>query len=126
MGSLYNPQQATSYIMEVDKNNLTNWAISQVMHDVDFEWVTDDKCRNLEQLMIYADGRIAIFNTKLLDYQENEKDKKYNIFKVYFEYHLELHERNNNCALAPEIISIEPKITGKKQHTLRAQYFAAA
>ena len=30
--------------------------MSQEMPDGDFEWVTDDKCRNMEQLLNYADG----------------------------------------------------------------------
>ena len=42
MGSLYDPQQPTSYIMEVDANNLYSWAMSQEMPDGDFEWVSDD------------------------------------------------------------------------------------
>ena len=37
MGSLYDPTQLTSYIMEVDANNLYGWAMSQEMPDGDFE-----------------------------------------------------------------------------------------
>ena len=29
MGSLYDPRQPTSYIMEIDANNLYGWAMSQ-------------------------------------------------------------------------------------------------
>ena len=49
MGSLYDPRQPTSYIMEVDANNLYGWAVLQERYDGDFEWVSDDECRNLEQ-----------------------------------------------------------------------------
>ena len=39
---------------------------------------------------------------------------------------MELHERYDDYPLAPEVITIEPEITGEKQHNLRAQYFDAA
>ena len=43
-----------------------------------------------------------------------------------FEFPPELHERDDDYPLAPEVMIIEPEITGEKQHNLRAQYFAAA
>ena len=120
MGSLFDPQLPTSYIMEVDANNLYGWAMSQEMPDGDFEWVSDDECRNLEQLLNYADNRIAIFDTGLFDYRENEEDKKCFIFEVDLEYPPELHERDDDYPLASEVMTIEPEITGEKQHNLRA------
>ena len=42
------------------------------------------------------------------------------------EYLLELHERDDDYPLAPEIMTIDPIITGEKQHNLRVQYFGAA
>ena len=38
----------------------------------------------------------------------------------------ELHERDDDYPLAPEVMTIEPEIIGEKQHNLRAQYFAVA
>ena len=40
MGSLYDPRQPTSYIMEVDANNLYGWAMSQEMPDGYIEWLS--------------------------------------------------------------------------------------
>ena len=100
--------------------------MSQEMPDGYFEWVTDDECRNMEQLLNYADGRIAIFDTGLFDHRENEKDKKSFILEVDLKYPPELHERDDDYPLAPEVMTIEPEITGEKQHNLRAQYFGAA
>ena len=68
MGSLYDPRLPTSYIMKVDANNLYGWAMPQEMPDGDFEWVSDDECRNMEQLLNYAESRIAIFDTGLFDH----------------------------------------------------------
>ena len=42
------------------------------------------------------------------------------------EYPPELHERDDDYPLAPEVMTIEPEITGEKQHNLRTQYFGAA
>ena len=126
MGSLYDPRQPTSYIMEVDAHNLYGWAMSQEMPDGDFEWLSQDECRELGLLFNYADGRMAIFDTGLFDNREKEENKKSFIFEVDMEYPPELHERDGDYPLAPEVMTIEPEITGEKQHNLRAQYFGAA
>ena len=42
------------------------------------------------------------------------------------EYLPELHDRYDDYPLAFEVMSIEPEITGVKQHNLRTQYFGAA
>ena len=126
MGSLYDPRQPTSYIMEVDGNNLYGWTMSQEIPDGDYEWVSDDKCRNLEELLNYADGRIAIFDTGLFDHRENEEDKKIFILEVDFKYPPELHERDDDYPLAPVVMIIKPELTGEKQHNLRIQYFGDA
>ena len=94
MGSLYDPRQPTSYIMEVDTNNLYGCAMSQEMPDNDFEWLSEDECRDMELLLNYTDGGMAIFDTGLFDHRENEEDKKSFIFEVDLEYPPELHERD--------------------------------
>ena len=109
MDSLYDPRQPTSYIMEVDANNHYGWAMSQKMSDSDYEWVSHKECRNLEQLLNYAIGRSAIFDTGLFDHQENEDNKKSFILEVYLEYPPELHERDDDYPLAPEVMTIEPE-----------------
>ena len=48
MGSLYDPTKPTSFIMEVNANNLYGWAMSQPMPDGNFEWVSDTECREIE------------------------------------------------------------------------------
>ena len=96
------------------------------MLDGNFEWVIDDECRNMEQLLNYAEGRIAIFDTGLFDHRENKKNKKSFILEVDLEYPPEQHERDDDYLLAPEVMTIVPEITGEKQHILRAQYYGAA
>ena len=42
------------------------------------------------------------------------------------EYPSELHERDDDYPMAPELMTIAPEITGLKQNELKAKYFAAA
>ena len=63
---------------------------------------------------------MAIFDTGLFDQREKEEDKKCFILEVDLEYPLELHERDDDYPLAPEVMTIEPETTGEKQHNLRA------
>ena len=75
MGSLYNPRQRTSYIIEDYANNYYGWVMSQEMSDGDCEWLSEDECRDMGLLVNYEDGGIAIFDTKLFDHRENEEEK---------------------------------------------------
>ena len=115
MGSLYDPTKPTSFIMEVDANNLYGWAMSQAMPDSDFEWLSDAECREMEHRLINVVERNEIFG----------HNRGY-IFEVDMDYPQELHERDDDYPMAPELITIEAQITGEKQHELRAQYFGAA
>ena len=113
--------------MEVDANNLYGWAMSEKMSDGDFEWLSQDEFRDMRLLVNYANGRIDIFDTGVFDYRENdEENKKIFILEVNLEYSPELHERDDDYPLTPEVLTIEPEITGDKQHNIRPQYFGAA
>ena len=72
------------------------------------------------ELLNYTDGRIAIFDTRLFGHRGNEEDKVSLVLKSDLEYLPELHERDDDYPLAPEVITIEPEITGEKQHNPRA------
>ena len=106
--------------MEVDANNLYGWAMSQEMPDGDFEWLSQGECRDIGQLLNYADGRIGIFDIGLFDHRENEEDNKSFIFEVDLEYPPELQKRDDDYPLAPEVMTIEPEITSEQLHNLRA------
>ena len=76
----------------------------------------------MEQQLYFADGRIAIFDLGLFDYRLLDEKKSF-IFEVVLEYPPQLHQRDDDYPLAPEVMTIEPEITGEKQHNLRVQYF---
>ena len=84
MGSLYDPTKPTSYIMEVDANNLYGMAMLQEMPDGKFELVNVDECHAMEQQLNFADGRIDIFDLGLFDHRMLDEKKSF-IFEVDLE-----------------------------------------
>ena len=122
MSSLFDPRLPTFNIMEMEAINFYGWAMSHEMPDGDFKYVSDVEFRNMEQLLNYADNRIAIFDTGLFDHRDNEEDTQSFILEVEMEYPPELHERDDDYPLAPNVMTIEPEITSEKQHNLRVQY----
>ena len=113
MGSLYDPTKPTSS-MEVDANNLYGWAISQPMPDGNFEWLSNAECREIELNIKHDSKRKNLFSN----------NQSY-IFEVDLAYPNDIHDRDDDYPMAPELMTIEPEITGEKQHKLRAQYFGA-
>ena len=109
--------------MKVNANNLYGWAMSQEMPDGKFDWVSADECRIIEQQLNFADGRIAILDLGQFDHLVLNKKKSF-ILAVDLDYPPELHNRDDDYPLAPEVMTIEPEITGEKQHNLRAQYIS--
>ena len=45
MGQLYYPTMPSSYILYVNANNLYGWALSQLLPDGEYEWISNDECR---------------------------------------------------------------------------------
>ena len=85
ISAMYDPTKPTNFIMEVDANNLYGWAMSQEMLDNEFEWVSQDECRNMGLLLNYADEQMAMFDTGMFDHQVNEQEKKSYILEVDLE-----------------------------------------
>ena len=45
MGQLYDPTKPSSYTLYEDANKLYGWALSQLLPDGEYEWMSDDKFR---------------------------------------------------------------------------------
>ena len=154
LGSLYDPTQPTSYILYVDANNLYGWAMSQAMPDDQIEWLTEAECRAVEQALSDKQTRDQFFDNPpnpmagfarlanelervagtprgdelaaQLDYMIHHQDPRHYIFEVDLEYPPEIHDRDDDYPMAPEVMTITAEQTGQKQLELRAKYFAAA
>ena len=81
------------------------------MPDGKFEWVNLDKCRSMKQQLNFADGCIDIFDLELFDHRVLDEKKSF-VFEVDLKYTPELQERDDDYPHAPEMITIEPEITG--------------
>ena len=66
---LYDSTHPTSYIMEVNDNNLKGWAMSQEMPNGDFKWISKDTCSEIELLINYANDRIAIIDLGIFNHR---------------------------------------------------------
>ena len=67
--------------MEADGNNQYGWAMSIEMSYGDFEWVRQDKCREMELHLNYADCCFAIFDVVIYNHRVTEEEKKSIILK---------------------------------------------
>ena len=115
MGSLYDSTKPMSYLMNVGANNLYGWAMSQPLPDEEYEWVSNDDCQD----------DFAALQNKASRNRRYDQEKHY-IIEIDLDYPPELHDRNDDYPLAPKMMNIDAKITGEKQHQLRAKYFGAA
>lgn len=82
----YDTEQASTYIIYLDANNLYGWAMSQSLPTHDFEWLTAEDLLNLDVSSIPDDG-----------------DQGY-ILEVEYPHHL--HDYHNDYPLAPESFEI--------------------
>ena len=81
--------------------------MSQKMPNGDFEWLSQDECRDMELLLNYADGRIAIFDSGLFDPLENKQDKNSFIIGTDLDYSPELHEWDYDYPFVLKVMTIE-------------------
>lgn len=75
IGSLYNLQEPfNSYILEVNTNKLFGWTILQDVQNDNFEWLSQEECRDFKLLLNYKDGRILIIYIGLFNHRDNNED----------------------------------------------------
>ena len=77
--------------------------MSQPMPNGDFKWLSGAECREMEQRLKNGRKRNKVFT----------QNQSY-IFEVELNYSQELHERDDDYAITPELITIKAEITGEK------------
>ena len=78
----YNPEEPSTFITYLDKNNLYGWAMSEYLPYEKFEWV-----KNVDELDVML---------------VNKKSDTGYILGVDFDYPDELHQLHNDYPFAPE------------------------
>ena len=87
----YNPEEASSYLMYLDANNLYGWAMSQSLPVGDFKWIDPAE---------YEDPEDFILENYTVDTIKGV------ILEVDLEYPHDLHDLHNDYPLAPEKILV--------------------
>ena len=94
----YNPDEASTYLMYLDANNLYGWAMSQSLPTGDFRWIPSEDFEDPEDF--------------ILENYTNDT-RKGAVLEVDLEYPEELHDLHNDYPLAPEKILITDDMLSK-------------
>ena len=94
----YNPEEASTYLMYLDANNLYGWAMSQSLPTGDFKWIPSEDFEDPEDF--------------ILENYTNDTRKGV-VLEVDLEYPEELHDLHNDYPLAPEKILITDDMLSK-------------
>ena len=144
MGALYNPDAPESFIMYIDATNLYGWAMSQELPYSNYRWMSDIDVREAEVALTSEDhavhlryfdararyrrelARLAAADGPIDRPAEELFDSTQYILEVDLEYPRELHDRDDDYPLAPELLEITTEMLSEKHHTLRRKYYGAS
>ena len=131
MGALYDPTKEDSYILYISANNLYGWAMSQALPKNSYAWLSNAEVREAETALTSDNKatRLGFFdmaararrelaravNAELngvLPYppiEEIDFSMQY-ILEVDLEYSREIHDRDDDYPLAPELMEIKTEM----------------
>ena len=132
MGALYRADEPESFIMYIKATNLYGWAMSQELPFSDFEWLIDAQLREAEatrtsdvwlQTVRFLDSkaryirelaRIVIADGPLDPPARTDlKPNTPYIFEVDLEYPANIHDRDDDYPLAPELLKIKRRFCSR-------------
>ncbi|KAK3099927.1 hypothetical protein FSP39_011908 [Pinctada imbricata] len=96
----YDPEKPSNYLLYLDANNLYGHSLCSSLPTHDFEWVENEKLRNLDITSIPREGDTGF------------------IFEVDLEYPRELHDSHSDYPLVPESFQVRPEMLSDYQKTL--------
>ena len=142
MGALYQPDEPESFIMYIDATNLNGWAMSQKLPFSDFEWLSNAQLRKAEDSLtsdnwlrtvrcLDSKARYICELARIVNAdgpldppaQTDLKSDTAYIFEVDLEYPANIHDRNDDYPLSPELLEIKTKMLSEKQLHLRRLYY---
>ena len=142
MGALYRPNEPESFIMSIDATNLYGWAMSQELPFSDFDWLSNAQLCEAEVALTSNDllQTVRFQNSKVRYIRELTRivntdgtlnppartDLKPNtayIFEVDLEYPPNIHDRDYDYPLAPELLEIKTEMLSENQLRLRRLYY---
>ena len=106
MGKDFNPEEAIKYLVYLDANNLYGWAMSKPLPTKGFKWMAKDELQDWKKFLD-CEGQGCILEVDL-DYPKD----------------LDLHNRHNECPLAPERITVNkvekliPNLCDKRKYVV--------
>ena len=142
IGALYRFDEPESFIMYIDATKLYGWAMSQKLPFSDFELLSDAQLREAEDALRSDDWLRTVRSLDLkaryicelarivnadgpLDppaRTDLKLDTAY-IFEVDLEYPANIHDRDDDYPLAPELLEIKTEMLSEKQLRLRRLYY---
>ena len=147
MGALHDPTKEDSYILYIDANNLYGWAMSQALPNDNYAWLSDAEVRAAETALTSDNRatRLGFFdmaararrelahavnvelNGEIPDppIEEIDFSMQY-ILEVDLEFPREIHDRDDDYPLAPEVLEIKTEMLSAKHLQLRRKYYGAA
>ena len=129
MGAQYRPDELESVIMYINATNLYGWAMSQELPFSDIEWLSDEQLREAEAALTSDDWlqTVRFLDSKARYIRDLARivnadspldpparmDLKPNtayIFEVDLVYPANIHDRDDDYPLAPELLEIKSEM----------------
>ena len=118
MGSLYRPDEKSTFILYIDATNLYGYTMSQALPNSHFTWLSEEDCRAAE----FALTGTAEMRDKFFKVDPVLLGPCY-ILEVDLLYPPEIYDREDDYPMAPQIINVRPEMLSETQHRLLVDYF---
>ena len=118
IGSLYRPDEESLYILYIDATNLYGYAKSQALPNIHFTWLSEEECRAADLALTgNQESRDAFFKI------DPGMLGPYYILEVDLIYPPEIHDRDDDYPMAPQLMNVRAEMLSETHHRLLVNYF---
>ena len=118
MGSLYRPDEESTFILYIDATNLYGFAMSQALPNSHFTWLSDEEYLAAEiALTGTKESRDAFFRI------DSEMLGPFYILEVDLIYPPKIHDRDDDYPMAPQLMNVRAEMLSETHHRLLVNYF---